>query len=752
MHHAVTRHDRRLLLQWVVTLSCTVLVLAVSLLSPEAAWAQAIEFENGGTADMAEDGTITGACSTMVYFVPNSMDDVDYFEVLMPDGQTVRGDCIDHGRVAPIDDSYPFTATPNGDGSYTVTVNSENAEWGVHIDGSTVRVSHAQRVGQIAWTPEIILNGSIALAKASAAPEVTDGNPNYALEGAVYGVFETNEAAKSRHMGDALHTYTTGADGTWESEQDYPAGTYYVAELSAPAGYVIDDNVYAVEVEAGDVSWVNGDAGVADMPVSNPIELWATKLDAQTQDGSAQGATTLAGTRFTVRYYDGDYEEDSLPGTATRTWIVQSDAQGKVLADDASLVSGDDLYHLADGRVTIPIGTVTITETTPPEGYRPGDGRTLTFHIRASEDGGDAYADAYEAPRFSNEVMRGGVLVGKIDRQHGAYLPQGAAQLEGASFAIVTTSPQPVIVNGKSYESGQTVMTVVGELDEEGRAIARADETCLPYGSYVVYELESPKGYLHDNTSKAWKRAFSITEDGQMVDLTAPEDAVADLVIRGDLSFSKVDGTTAERMACIPFLVTSQTTGEQHVIVTDGNGMVSTSNGWAAHSVSTNANDAAVSVGNGGYEVNEDLLEPEAGVWFSGRADAECAADDGLGALPYDTYEVSELRVSRNAGYDLVSFTVTISRDGRELDLGTVDDQGVENPHEPDNPGTPDVPEEPTPSQDKAEALPKTGDFPFAILLVLVPAAAAGLLGAALSVRRLKCESALSIERGKPRA
>ena len=780
MNHTATKHGRAFRFRWAIALSCALLALAGSLLAPEAAWAQTIEFENGASADMADDGTITGTCRTVVHFVPGSMDDVDYFEVYMPDGQVVSGYCIDYGLVAPIDDSYPFTATPNGDGTYTVTVNSENATWGVHIDGSTVLVSRAQRVGDITWTPRIVLNGAIALAKTSAVPEVSDGNPNYSLEGAVYGVYESSEAAGSRFVGDALHIYTTDSDGMWESGQDYRAGTYYVAELSAPAGYAIDDGVYEVEVTAGDTVWVNGGSGstrdsaasgvsgVVDMPMNNPVELWAVKIDSQTQDGSAQGGAALAGAQFTVRYYDGYYEEGALPEEATRTWVVEADGQGKVIASDANLVSGDELYHLPDGRVTIPLGTVTISETTPPEGYLPGDGRVVLAHVRASENG-EAYVDAYEAPVFSNEVMRGGVIVGKIDRQHGAYLPQGAAQLEGATFAVVTCSPQPVIVNGTTFESGETVMTMESELDEDGRAVARTDAACLPYGSYVIYELESSRGYLHDDVSKAWRKAFSITKDGQVVDLTDPADAAANLVIRGDLSFSKVDGASAKRMAYVPFLVTSQTTGEQHVIVTDGNGMASTASSWAAHSANTNANDAAVTLGDGGCEVDENMLDPEAGVWFSGRADAECAADDGLGALPFDTYDVTELRVSGNEGYDLVSFSITITRNGRELDLGTVDDQGVptpdepeepeepeqpeepEEPEQPERPQEPEAPQEPAPSEQPAEHLPKTGDSPLAFLLILVPAGAIGLIGAALSVRKLEREPMISIERGKPR-
>ena len=49
---------------------------------------------------------------------------------------------------------------------------------------------------------------------------------------------------------------------------------------------------------------------------------------------------------------------------------------------------------------------------------------------------------------------------------------------------------------------------------------------------------------------------------------------------------------------------------------------------------------------------------------------------DGLCALPYDTYTVEELRCSGNQGYDLVRVEhVTISRNNTTIYLGTLDDQ-----------------------------------------------------------------------------
>lgn len=655
-----------------VVIAWAACLIAVAAFVPETAWGQTVQFENGREATLNDNGTIVGSCSTVVYFVPLSMDDVDHFDVFMPDGQIVRGECLDHGRVAPVNGTYGFVATPTGGDAYSVLVDSGHAAYGVHIDGSTVAANTTQRVGYITWTPRIVRKGGISLTKRSAVPAITDGNGCYSLEGARYGVFDTQEAALAGTAGSALATYETDANGVWSSGQDYRAGTYYVTELNAPAGYVRDSAVYAVDVQAGETACVNADGnGVTDVPQTNPVTLWARKGDAAMPEGKAQGAGTLAQTLFTVRYFDGYYDAESLPLEPERTWVVTTDADGMAPVDDAHKVSGDDFYRTADGRVTLPLGTVTIEETQAPRGYQPDEGGLRVVQITP---GGTAETvDAFRPQSFADDIVRGGVAIGKVDRQNGCGAAQGSATLEGARFEIVTENDQPVLVGGTSYAKGSVVARVEARHDG-GSVVAATEADCLPFGSYTVRECESSPGYLYDDESRSWIRSFSIEADSQLVDLTDTGDAAANQVVRGDFAFSKIDGFSATRLSRVPFLVTSQTTGEAHVVVTDENGMVSTSSDWNAHSTRTNANDAALSGVDGGCEVDDEALDPSAGVWFDGRTDVPCAPDDGLGALPYDTYRVAELRAPGNEGFELAAFDVCITRNGVELDLGTVDD------------------------------------------------------------------------------
>ena len=143
--------------------------------------------------------------------------------------------------------------------------------------------------------------------------------------------------------------------------------------------------------------------------------------------------------------------------------------------------------------------------------------------------------------------------------------------------------------------------------------------------------------------------------------------------MRGDLTFSKKTGDSADRMAGIPFKLTSLTTGETHVIVTDANGYFNSASSWNPHTQNTNGNDWALGESE---PIDSVLLDPTAGVWFGLTSEGTLTSpDDGHGAFPYDSYSIEELRCTANEGYQLIHTTVTITRDGVVYDYGTLDDQ-----------------------------------------------------------------------------
>ena len=509
-----------------------------------------------------------------------------------------------------------------------------------------------------------VVQGNVEIDKESGAPDITAGNPLYSLSGATFGIYDA--------QGALVDTVTTDDDGH-ASKDGLAPGPYTLVELEPPAGFAASNQEWPFEIIGGQTT----SATIEDAPLHNPIEAWAFKEDAVRGNAPSAGAT-LAGAEFTIDYFAGFYDADSLPDSPTRTWVVASDSEGKAAATDDALVSGDEFYHAADGRVALPLGTVRIRETKAPTGYLLADGNgnppapaIVTIDGTPAADGVLA---VYNPPAFSDDIIRGGVAFKKLDRQSKLAIAQGAAQLVGACFEIVTLNDGPVDIGGTSFGKGDVVATLEAVDDGSGNAVIETADNFLPFGTYCIREIGASPGYVLDALSRDWTQPFSIAENGIVVGL--PEgDTASNQVVRGDFAFSKVDGKTRERMPLVPFLVTSQSTGEHHVIVTDANGMLSTSASWNAHTANTNANDAVLDTEG---VIDASRLDPQAGIWFSGYTGIEVDVDDSLGALPFDTYLVEELPASSNQDHELVSFSIAITRNAQELDLGTVDDDAID--------------------------------------------------------------------------
>ena len=214
-------------------------------------------------------------------------------------------------------------------------------------------------------------------------------------------------------------------------------------------------------------------------------------------------------------------------------------------------------------------------------------------------------------------------------------------------FDIISLNDNSVLVEGKLYKKNEVVKTI--RTDIEG--IASTSSDLLPYGKFRIVESEAPDGYLTDGAKPI---DFAITENGKIVDLTDEAHSIYNQIKRGDIEGVKIGAGTHKRLADVPFRITSKTTGENHVVVTDDNGQFSTSADWASHKHNTNAG-----------KTSED------GVWFG-----TSEPDDSKGALPYDTYIIEEMRCDSNKGFELIPpFEIVVSRNNLVIDLGTLTDE-----------------------------------------------------------------------------
>ena len=358
--------------------------------------------------------------------------------------------------------------------------------------------------------------GWIELKKAGVNTGLTEGNNNYSLKGAKYGVFQGNTQ---------IAVLTTDENG-YAKSGELEEGSYVIKELQSSPGYAIDIQAHDVTVTSEKVSTIS----VKEIPQNNPLKMLLQKADSEIEKNSPQGAASLEGAEFTMKYYtERSAADPALSGKVpVRTWVFRTDAEGKVSFTKDYFVSGDEFYYQNDGvTLCVPLGTVTIQETKAPEGYLLND----------------------------------------------------------------TVFVQQIVGDGQ-------------------------DESVSCY-----------------QTAK-----------------------VPDQVIRGDLKFVKVSDGDLNRLANVPFSITSKTTGEKHVLVTDKNGYASTSAEWTKHTANTNA----------GHSSSD-------GIWFG-----TSEPDNSKGALLYDTYVIEEQRCGANEGMNLLKFEVTIYKDSTTVQLGTLTDDRIE--------------------------------------------------------------------------
>lgn len=333
-------------------------------------------------------------------------------------------------------------------------------------------------------------------------------------------------------------------------------------------------------------------------------------------------------------------------------------------------------------------GTYTVKETKAPEGYYAADDFTVT--VNAGQVTKKTVGDKpYDDPL--------GMLVGKFDGEktyNGAgNLPQGSATLADAEFTVdyydtfdydnyddlKKADIEPT--RSWTFKTDSDGFTYFDTEDfVSGDAFYYNDQNiaCIPRGTIVVRETKAPKGYLKSNAV-----SFQKIMEGSKPETFVTYDTakVPEQVYRSDFEFTKKAENGSDRLAGVPFKVTSLTTGESHIAVTDENGYFSSASSWNAHDGNTNANDWALTAEG---TIDSSKLDATAGFWFGNNtvldADGNATtgdalkADNSLGAMPFDTYSVEELRCSANEGHALVSTTVTISRSGATIDFGTLDD------------------------------------------------------------------------------
>lgn len=411
-----------------------------------------------------------------------------------------------------------------------------------------------------------------------------------------------------------------------------PRGSVAIYESKAPEGYKLNSKVNFQKIQETPLTGVT----TFNMPeVPESVKrggVSVQKLDSETGK-TPQGGASLEGIAFSII---NDNEN-----------TVKVDGKTYAKGETVKVITTDAKGFATTGADTLPYGDYIIRETKTNGSYL---NTSAEMRVQVREDG-KVYSFSAE-----DDVERGGVRLVKTDSETGSD-PQNGLSFDGTQFELKSLNDNPIIVDGKTYAKNQVIDTLV---IKDGQAVT--DPHMLPYGTYSVQEVKAPEGYLLDDTV----HEFRIVDDGVLVNPIDHDGSIENQIMRSDLEFTKKGEDGQDRLAGVAFKLTSEATGESHVVVTDENGYFSSASSWNKHTHDTNGNDWALKADG---VIDSSKLDAAAGVWFG---DAE--ADDSKGALPYGTYAIEELRCTANEGYQLIETTVIVSRDGKVYDFGTLVD------------------------------------------------------------------------------
>ncbi len=533
-----------------------------------------------------------------------------------------------------------LTTDDNGDsntvemlaGTYYVKEKTPSAghELCREVHSVTVRFGQSAKV----TCKEPVIHSRLNLKKASQDVQIDRDNANYSLAGAEYGVF-SDEACEKR-----VASLVTNEDGD-SNTVELLAGTYYVKETKASLGHEPCDYVHQVTCKLNQTATVE---------CAEPVRYSWSKL----QKTSANEALTAGNACY------------SLAGAL---YDVYSDEA--CTAKVGSLTTGEDGES---NTLQLLAGTYYAKETKASPGYLPcGDVHKLT--IACGETGSFRCSEKPAADPIE-------LALEKYDAELG-YSAQGNKAIENATLAdaeftveyydtLEFVSLADLQASGRDATRSWVLRTDAdGKSFLDGSHLVSGDafylgpdgKPCLPRGTVVVRESKAPRGYKASSEVSFQKIHESPAAD--VITYACP--TFAEQAIRGDIEFTKRADNGSDRLAGVPFKLTSATTGEAHVVVTDENGFFSSAANWNAHTANTNGNDWAL--GQTGI-IDSARLDTAAGTWFG----VGTIPNDDLAALPCDTYELEELRCTANEGYALVSTQVTVTRDNKTIDLGTLDD------------------------------------------------------------------------------
>ena len=323
--------------------------------------------------------------------------------------------------------------------------------------------------------PETVMKGSVELYK-------SDDESGNALAGAVYGIYF--------HDGTEVGRLTTDETGYAKSDL-LPYGQYYLQEITAPNGYVLDTAQYPFTISTdGQVITINA----TDKNQMGQIQ--------GTKTGEVLVASDFRLTEFGMMYAP-IYEEQGLPNAVYEIYAKEDIATPEgtvkytagqlvetVTTDEQGMFTSKQLY----------LGTYVIKEKTAPEGYVQD---TTEYEVTLSY-GGQNNALILSPVTLSDERQKVTVSVKKEMEENTVYPnPEAYKDVQFGLYA----AEDILDVNGTVALEKDSLLEVI-TLDETLTGTVSMD---LPIGSYYLQEIATNEAYILDET----KYPIDFTYQGQ---------------------------------------------------------------------------------------------------------------------------------------------------------------------------------------------------------------------------------------------
>ena len=357
-----------------------------------------------------------------------------------------------------------------------------------------------------AYTDE---NGELVVNSTTYTPVFADGD----LSGAVFQVIAvedivTLDGTTRAYAGDVVSEITTDENGYAETEPLY-LGKYEVREIKAPEGYVQNNEPKDVELTyAGQEFEVRDTVNTAFENEYQSVRISLSKVMENDELFGIYGKDYYTSVRF------GLFAAEDI--TAADGSVIPADG----LLSEVSLAEN----MTAKFDVQIPFGRYYVKEISTDEHYiLNGEKYLVNFEYM----GQDIRTVDIDCGQFVNLLKRGRIEGHKVDDK--------SEPLENAVFGLFA-------VDTAEFTSENAYMTAVS--DENG--YFEFDE--IPYGEYIVREIEAPTGYILSGESYP----VTVCEDGETITIrtvnkpitveVSKVDVYGEELIGADMQLENADG------------------------------------------------------------------------------------------------------------------------------------------------------------------------------------------------------------------